>query len=423
MASGAGGLASGLRSGLQLKSNLRSQEATREANRETQVREKAKLVNDSIQKSLDQIGQILESVDANPDLSRDDPRVTQALSPLVTAALQTATQASQTPSMQGLVLDPQSVVSTIKNRVNLSPTPEQRAAGEAQTAVAGARATAEATGATEREALEGAGILPDQPNLQSKTAVRVVDGEIKEVRRAAFNPETGETVGEDGEPLPEGFITTDVAVQDTTEGLANISPTDRRKVQDRQITTANFVSTANDMLSLLQKNPDINTISASAASFVNNMQQEAKTLARTAGLEFDESVFDPAQYEGTFDELGITNERAKSLFVSLAFQAAMASGQSGRSVSDKDVERFMRQVGQKSSDPRAIAATLTDLAARMVRDFQTEYRVRTGQEFEGDLGLNQLPSLNDAAEPSPEPTGDPIIRFQRNEDGKLVPAE
>lgn len=418
MASGAGGLARGLSSGFGLGLQLGRQKTEREVTRSQEIREKAQSVNDAINQNLTAIGEILENVDANPDLSRDDPRVREALTPLIESAFQTAQQAAQTPNLAEFTVDPGTVLSQIRARAEFTPTPEQSARGEARTEVAAARETAEVAGVSEEQALAGRGVIPDPPSRQARTAVRVEDGEIKETRRAFFDPSDGVTKDENGNPLPEGFITTSVNVQDTAEGLANISPQERRTIQDQQIAASNFVSTARDTLQLIQQNPDANTLVGNIASFVNNLQAEAKAAGRAAGFEFEEDILDPSRYEQTFDDLGILNDRLKSLFVSLSFQAAMASGQSGRSVSDRDVERFLRQVGEQSSDPRALAAVLTDIATRTVRNFKEGYRVRTGgQEFEGDLGLSELPTLNQEAEETPD-SG--TIRVIRDEDGNLV---
>lgn len=176
-------------------------------------------------------------------------------------------------------------------------------------------------------------------------------------------------------------------------GLKPVGSTESRSLRDAEVATRNFVGTAGDALKLLQENPDINTFMGRAAGIVNDLQQEAGAFARGMGLEFDVSTLDPSKHKDTFDDLGIDNARMKSLITSLAFQAAAASGQTGRSVSDRDVQRFIREIGASSADPRAFSQVLNDLAGRTVRNFQTNLAVRTGREIQDDLGVSDLPQI------------------------------
>lgn len=171
---------------------------------------------------------------------------------------------------------------------------------------------------------------------------------------------------------------------------ASLSETERRQLNDQETATRNFIDTSSDALSLLQANPDINTFIAKAASTVNNLQQEGRAIAKAFGMEFDESIFDPSTYKNEFDELGVQNVRMQSLIVALSFQAAAAQGQTGRAISDRDVTRFVREIGASSADPRAFSRTLIDVANRSARSFRNSFQSRTGTTFNGDLGLSRL---------------------------------
>lgn len=184
-------------------------------------------------------------------------------------------------------------------------------------------------------------------------------------------------------------------------GLKPVGGTESRNLRDAEVATRNFVNTAGDALQLLQENPDINTAMGKAAGIVNNLQQEAGAFARGIGLEFDTSTLDPSKHKETFDRLGIDNARMQSLITSMAFQAAAASGQTGRSVSDRDVRRFIEEIGASSADPRAFSQVLNDLAGRTVRNFKTNLAVRTGREIEDDLGVSQLPQIGEQQQEAP----------------------
>lgn len=169
-------------------------------------------------------------------------------------------------------------------------------------------------------------------------------------------------------------------------------------LRDAEVAARNMINTTGDALKMLQETPDINTFAGRAASVVNNLQQEGKAVARSLGVEFDEDMLDPSKHKSTFDDLGIQNQRMRSMITSLAFQSAAASGQSGRSVSDRDVRRFIEEIGASAADPRAFAQTLNDVASRTARNFKTNYEVRTNEAFEDDLGLSNLPTYQEEGE-------------------------
>lgn len=176
--------------------------------------------------------------------------------------------------------------------------------------------------------------------------------------------------------------------------LNDMSSSERGKLNEAQISTRNYIDTVRDGLEMLSQQPDINTFIGKAASLVNDFRQEAKAFARSTGVEFDEGIFDVSVHEDSFRQLGIDNQRMQSLITSLAFQRAAAEkGGQGR-ISNRDIERFIAEVGGGSSDPVSLAQTLVDTARRAARQFETRYEVSTGGAFAGDLGLDRLPSLS-----------------------------
>lgn len=181
------------------------------------------------------------------------------------------------------------------------------------------------------------------------------------------------------------------SISDTTADV--LGETEARKLNDAQVNATNFLGTVDETLQLLQETPDLNTFVAGASAAINDLQTEARAFAENLGLEFDTSLLEPSRLdEAKFDKLGIQNRRVKSLITSLAFQAAAAASPGDR-VSEKDVDRFINEIGGSAADPRAFAAVLNDIARRSVRNFKNNYKVRTKQEFPGDLGLSQLPGF------------------------------
>jgi len=174
------------------------------------------------------------------------------------------------------------------------------------------------------------------------------------------------------------------------ESAIGLGRAEMEKLRDSEVSVKTFLATAGDTLKILETSPDINTFTAAAAGLVNNFQQEAKAIANSLGADIDVSFLDPATHAATFDSLGIKNQQMRGLITSMAFQAAAASGQSGRDITEKDFQRFLAEIGGNASDPRAFAQSVKDVATRVDRGFRINHEVRLGRKFEGDLGLGAL---------------------------------
>lgn len=168
-------------------------------------------------------------------------------------------------------------------------------------------------------------------------------------------------------------------------------------MRDAEVATRAFVETANDAMNLLIEQPDINTFVGSSAALVNNLETEAKAIANSLGVSFDNNLINPSSYSSQFDRLGIQQPRMRSMITSLAFQAAAAQGQSGRDISNADIARFINEIGANSSDPRAFAQTLNDVTNRTTRRFKIEYETRMRKPYEGSF--NPLPLFETAPAP------------------------
>jgi hypothetical protein len=173
-----------------------------------------------------------------------------------------------------------------------------------------------------------------------------------------------------------------------------ITKSEMAQLRDRQTSTKSFVDTVGDALTLLNDNPDINTFVARAAGITNSLLQEGKAIARQFNIDFDESLVKPETFDESFTTLGIQNSRMRSLITSLAFRAAAAAGQTGQTLSNRDIERFIGEIGAGASDPQTFATTLLDMANRSVRDFESAYEIRMNKSFEGgDLGLSEIDKI------------------------------
>ena len=338
-------------------------------------------ITDLYQQNLDGLEKLTAIRDAMIEAGKDP----QQLMPIYEQFRKTASVLAQT---RGLPRDP---ILDIPFDMTAARTPTETTEQEIQSANQLAQGTAETNRQIDIEdaKAEIAAGVRERPGTSSLQKGGVAVGPDGENFQTVFDPRRGYLNAVTREPLPPGFTVITSTVSAPSFGAA-LPKTEATKIRDAEVSTQNFVDTGIDLLNLLAEQPNANTAVAGAAALINNLQQEVIALANEAGIEVDPGVFDPESYEGTFAELGIDNARMKGLITSLAFERAQAAAPGDR-ITEKDIERFIKEIGGNASDPRALSATLVDVINRAVRNFKNSIRIRTGETFKGDFGLDRIP--------------------------------
>lgn len=135
---------------------------------------------------------------------------------------------------------------------------------------------------------------------------------------------------------------------------------------NEQVAAVNaFGSQADRLLDIMDKAEGANTLTAALANIGNRVIQEAQTLSREFGVEFQQgsAAFDAGSYDGVFQASGLAgaSARVKNGFLGLAIQRAMAAGLgTGRALSNEDIAQQLRTLGNNQSDPNIVRLIFTD---------------------------------------------------------------
>ena len=161
------------------------------------------------------------------------------------------------------------------------------------------------------------------------------------------------------------------------------APTDYANPQEvglkqSQIDTAQFTTGVNNVIKALEENPDANTAVARLGGVFNNLVQEAEAVMNL------ENKGDRTELFKRLD-IGVDSAAMQSMLIGLAYQAAKAEGQKGRDVSNADIERFMRQLGANSADPRVLIQNLTRLKKEAQDRFATQYSFVRNAPWQGSF--------------------------------------
>ena len=154
-----------------------------------------------------------------------------------------------------------------------------------------------------------------------------------------------------------------------------------------EIETRNRLTAAYKVLDSAQSLSDIRAGNRSAGGTagniietVNEFAQAAISIAEVAGVDLSQSdsLLDPSLYQDEFSKFrstAIASAEAQSAVVSLAFSAAAASSQTGRDVSDKDVARFIREIGGSIDDPKAFDKVIKSFVRRIGKGIEIRDKV------------------------------------------------
>jgi len=155
-------------------------------------------------------------------------------------------------------------------------------------------------------------------------------------------------------------------------------------LQNSEIATRQALATAKDMKAAVLKDPKILGLSGAFERNLTGFVTQAKNFSELSGIKISASL-DPSKY--SFDKAGIGAQNAvfKANVVKLAFAAASAAGQTARSVSDKDVQRFIDEIGGSLQDPKQFAAVIDNFTSGLERDFRIRFSVINKTPFTGNL--------------------------------------
>ncbi len=245
------------------------------------------------------------------------------------------------------------------------------------------------TGAITAQAVPGFTAAPEAPVNNDLLQAVGADGSITPIQ---YNPRGQGFLTMDNKPydLPAGAVVTRTG--SPTGPISDVLPPNREVDRRRQEgSVRSFNDAASRAIELITANPDANTAMASLATLGAGLTQEAGAVARFMGVPRE--TFDPSQYDSVFKDLNIDNAALQSVITSLAFQAAAAKDVRGSGVSNRDVERFIRQVGGNYSNPSSMLSALRETVNDVNSSYANEYQSLYNTPFEGDLGVPQFPDL------------------------------
>jgi len=240
---------------------------------------------------------------------------------------------------------------------------------------------------------EALGLLQDPASKKRQNLFRIDEqGNTTSI----FGDTEGNHFDLKGNPIELGLndrLVPATSLQGNTDDLG-LGASERGKLIAGEASALGVNQSVADLQKMLADSPDLNTMTAQVAGVINGLKAEVMAFSRALGADINTDVLDISQHEETFSELGITNARAKSALVNLAYSVAQANNPDGR-ISGPDFKFALQEIGAGASDPVTFSAILGDVARRSERSFRNRWQASTGRAFEGDLQ-----SLGSTTQPS-----------------------
>ncbi len=184
-------------------------------------------------------------------------------------------------------------------------------------------------------------------------------------------------IGMEGEKLTAGDL--------EDKGVRVPDKVEMRALVSKRSFTEKAIGLSGKAVEVLVSNPAAIGTSGAIARATNSILAQGRNILSLAGLtKPDPVLLDPKRYTDAFRSVGIRdlggkNSRLVSLYVAIAFASAAADADStGRAVSDKDIERFIRRVGGNAQDPNVAVRILSGFAQDIDQALSIQVNNATG---------------------------------------------
>ena len=220
-------------------------------------------------------------------------------------------------------------------------------------------------------------------------------------------------------PVPPGTRLIGMTATGTPSDLG-VTRKDQAGLRDQRIATRQALGVIDDITKQVRGKPELLSASGWLTRTADTVLAQAEGLAALTGVNLSASR-DPGSYAEEFRKIGgpaAQSAQLQSAIVNLSYAAAAASGQTGRDVTDKDVARFVREIGANTGSPDTFIAVLDALKQRLDRNYRIRAEETEGKTPPSFLGAEE-PQM---AEPKTQAEFDALpagTLFRDPDDGKV----
>lgn len=167
------------------------------------------------------------------------------------------------------------------------------------------------------------------------------------------------------------------SVNDTNEGWSNTKGgVDKRAAQFESAltSTANALDAYDAMDKLVKETPNAlgwaGKLISQADNIVAGLQNLGETIATAEGRKIEASM-DIGEYDwGKLEKVAASSDKMKSLVFQLAYAQAAATGDSSRSLSDRDIQNQIDIIGGQISNPKTFASVMEQNKKLLVKKLE-----------------------------------------------------
>ena len=230
------------------------------------------------------------------------------------------------------------------------------------------------------KAAETQGALPGKKEFdtfQTDNDIRLAQERGRQSQITAAVPRRERIINEAPDELAPPQIGQIYGIENATVGdlkRANIFlPEDNKTL--REIIPANaayrgLVKSGTSALEVMQNNPDVAPI-GDIVEFGENVKAQAVSLARQIGFDVADVDLDSAVIQTEVEKIAGANRELRATMISMAYASAIAKGQTGQGLSDKDVANEVKQLGGDARTPEGMQRAMMAFMDRTETDYRT----------------------------------------------------
>lgn len=185
------------------------------------------------------------------------------------------------------------------------------------------------------------------------------------------------------------------------QGIVIPDTVTKRGLRQAEISTRTALNTASKIALMVEGRPELLGVAGFLARTVDSIRAGIRGLSNlfTPDRQISEDLLDPARYAAVLDRMALTipamrSAQIRSMVVSLAFSAAEASGQTGRAISDRDITRFIEEIGASTASPEQFVGVIRSFAMRTAENFSLAFEIATGAKKQLPLPIKGIEQMS-----------------------------
>jgi hypothetical protein len=202
-------------------------------------------------------------------------------------------------------------------------------------------------------------------------------------------------------------------------GLGSFDPDTKEKVKlwddlgDQRIAALELGRSVEVLIEKARNNPAAMGAAGGLAGWINNFTTDLKNMAFNLGVDVSVNADDVGAVEGRLAKAGVVSGEIRSAAAEMLYMKAIALGQHGKALSDKDIQQMAKIIGARHSNLEMFAQAMSGMADRTAK----AVRLKINEKLNANIPPIWIPEKG--YEDRPETSGKKKVWTMEDVDAEL----